>query len=855
MPSDSKYKPGKILVLACRRTTADIVLSQEHQSLGGTIPPTFLGQANKTEPIKVNLQQNVVHGVVPETLAEFNDLRLLLSGNLIEVVPQAICDKKDWLDGDLELGCDGFLCPPHTFNAYGRRVLSQECKPCDFRGSSLFFGSTKCGEALAPEWTVTEVLEEVFNSAGGENWSNRDNWLTGSTNVCSWHGITCDGNQAVTRVELPENNLVGNIPSHIFFLPKLEVLNLGSNDISIDLRGTSESATLTELYIDSTNVASLEGLGQASRLQVLKMDNTPFFGKEIPDDIYALTDLQLLDLARCGFTGKIPDKIGSLSKLNSMVLSHNELSGTLPTTLKLMPQLQSLILSENSFFGTLEVVSTLPSLRTLSVSARTIDKAGLSGSLPTFDSSPKLRTLDLGGNSITGTIPSTFLSGIDASTEDVKVQLDSNILHGEIPSELGDRLEFLTIDLADNEIDGIGDGLCRKTNWQNGDVGRFSCEGLICLPGTFSKLGRRSQEAECLQCPGQEASRQFYGQTSCAQLEKVEARRILESLFDSTSGPNWKTTTGWKSEADICDWHGVTCNSDRTKVDTLVLGSNNLVGSIPADVFKLNGLKSLWLYSNPISISFNGIENASTLTSLQLDSTGLSSMAGIGAAPALREIDLRFNQIVGSLPPDLDNLSSLETLFCDGNQIGGRLPSFDRNRRLSVLRISGNLLTSELPSFTVHPSMRILDVSQNMLTGVIPPDFLSAADASKPMFVDLSDNSLQGTVPASLGRFDDATFYARDNSISGIHPDLCEKQRWNEGDVGRFGCDGIMCAPGTGSPQGRASQDLGGCTPCSTSSHFGSSCPAGDGSGATKLTVLAAIAPFMITALLAAALA
>ena len=53
----------------------------------------------------------------------------------------------------------------------------------------------------------------------------------------------------------------------------------------------------------------------------------------------------------------------------------------------------------------------------------------------------------------------------------------------------------------------------------------------------------------------------------------------------------------------------------------------------------------------------------------------------------------------------------------------------------------------------------------------------------------------------TFGRFDDLTLYVRDNKITQLPAALCDadNKSWNQRDVTFFGCDGLMCPPGTAS--------------------------------------------------------
>jgi hypothetical protein len=207
--------------------------------------------------------------------------------------------------------------------------------------------------------------------------------------------------------------------------------------------------------------------------------------------------------------------------------------------------------------------------------------------------------------------------------------------------------------------------------------------------------------------------------------------------------------------------------------------------------------------------------------SLLVDSTRLSSLQGIGLASSLIDLDVRFNQLAGKLPQEIENLTNLQTFTCADNALTGPVPEFAGNRRLNTLRMGSNMFTGSLPSFARHAEMKSLDISENRLIGPIPSDFIETADVNQIIIIDLSENDLTGVVPGELSRFTDLTIYLRDNMFSGIDPGLCLEELWNDGDVGTYQCDGIMCPAGTFSSSGRASRTGATCETCGKNKHLG----------------------------------
>src|SRR5690606_2518613 len=77
--------------------------------------------------------------------------------------------------------------------------------------------------------TDSLALVALYNATGGAEWSNDTNWLTGE--VGSWFGVTING-QSITALELPSNNLAGDVPDFVVDIQALETVDLSGNAIT-----------------------------------------------------------------------------------------------------------------------------------------------------------------------------------------------------------------------------------------------------------------------------------------------------------------------------------------------------------------------------------------------------------------------------------------------------------------------------------------------------------------------------------------------------------------------------------------------------------------------------------------------
>eukprot|EP00545_Synedropsis_sp_CCMP1620_P006291 CAMPEP_0119026696 /NCGR_PEP_ID=MMETSP1176-20130426/35911_1 /TAXON_ID=265551 /ORGANISM="Synedropsis recta cf, Strain CCMP1620" /LENGTH=76 /DNA_ID=CAMNT_0006982467 /DNA_START=24 /DNA_END=251 /DNA_ORIENTATION=- len=73
-------------------------------------------------------------------------MNFFLANNNIDGIPQVICDVP-WNDGATsDDGCDHVLCRKGSYNKIGYATSTEECIECSEEGSTVYLGSTQCGE-------------------------------------------------------------------------------------------------------------------------------------------------------------------------------------------------------------------------------------------------------------------------------------------------------------------------------------------------------------------------------------------------------------------------------------------------------------------------------------------------------------------------------------------------------------------------------------------------------------------------------------------------------------------------------------------------------------------------------------
>ena len=70
-----------------------------------------------------------------------------------------------------------------------------------------------------------------------------------------------------------------------------------------------------------------------------------------------------------------------------------------------------------------------------------------------------------------------------------------------------------------------------------------------------------------------------------------EEKEILGMFHDQTQGDMWEENSGWNTEEDLRNWHGV--GTENGKVSVLALPDNRLSGEVPEALRCFGGLKEL----------------------------------------------------------------------------------------------------------------------------------------------------------------------------------------------------------------------------------------------------------------------
>ena len=144
------------------------------------------------------------------------------------------------------------------------------------------------------------------------------------------------------------------------------------------------------------------------------------------------------------------------------------------------------------------------------------------------------------------------------------------------------------------------------------------------------------------------------------------------------------------------------------------------------------------------------------LTNLEfLEFTYNSDLTGgippeLGNLTNLKKLHLGFCRLSGSIPAELGSLSNLTGLDLENNDLSGSIPPVLGNlTTLTYLQLDINQLTGYIPTSLGNLiNLTYFWLSDNLLTGPIPPEF---GNLTKMESLVLGGNPLTGSVPPELG--------------------------------------------------------------------------------------------------------
>ncbi len=380
-----------------------------------------------------------------------------------------------------------------------------------------------------------------------------------------------------------------------------------------------------------------------------------------------------------------------------------------------------------------------------------LTQAPVSSWFGVFVDAGRVYMLILSDNKLSGSLPSSLanLTGLQI------MEFKRNQLTGSIPSSYGTFPTIFGIDVGNNQLSGpLPNSL--------GNLPIYTVFTFIDNNFTFDGL-----EYLINRIP---ITHHFI---FCAPQEEIPLRQNGNTLSVSAGGTPSRNTYRWyNDDVLVATISGDSNYTFSTPGNYSVEVTNNIVsgGSIQLLLYsysKANIQDSLALVDFYNNTNGSGwVNNYNWLTNAPLCTWyGVTVRRGrvIG-------IEMPYNNLSGSIPASMGNLSGLKEIILNNNQLNGNIPSNLSNiNNLVNLAFSHNQFSGEIPfSFGSMSNLINLDLSFNQLSGNIP---LSICNLGLLTGLRLNDNQLTGNIPDSIGKFSQLNYlFLQNNQLSGVVP-------------------------------------------------------------------------------------
>jgi Leucine-rich repeat (LRR) protein len=357
----------------------------------------------------------------------------------------------------------------------------------------------------------------------------------------------------------------------------------------------------------------------------------------------------------------------------------------------------------------------------------------------------KVQTIRIYGNNLEGNIPESIgnLTGLES------LDIAINLLSGPLPNSLENLTNLKELRLQQNQLSGTipnFTGLNLTTFWIADNLYQFGD-----LEPNFNNYN--TNIPDFWYTPGIKPEITLDG----SEIVSIGDNRQLSI---NTSGTNnvyaWykgstllgESTDGtWNLQnLQITDFGSYTCRVTNTIVINTTIFSNEVFIGDTTDPTTSPDYDALVSF-------FYSTDAASWLDSSNwLSTEPLYKWKGVVVDENNKviEISLPSNNLMGTIPNDIENLDALKKLNLGGNKITGTIPTVIGNlTNLEYLRLTSNVFTGTIPATIGNlTNLEYLSLSINQLTGNIPSELGNLVNLEILAF---NNTLISGSIPKELG--------------------------------------------------------------------------------------------------------
>ena len=532
------------------------------------------------------------------------------------------------------------------------------------------------------------ALQALFTSTGGNNWDTRSNWGSSSVSLDAWYGVETDPTTGrVTRLDLSNNNLTGNIPEDLDDLEFLTYLNLSENMLEGEIPAALEKLSdLDTLLLRDNSLTGFTASFDVNNMDVLAIeDNALDF-----TDLFKLTNRGSLS----AFT---------YSPQDTLEVENSNIGVTLGASIILTS-------SDNSSGNTYEwfkdddptVIATTSDLEILNF------VIGDAGEYSAIIGNPSFGALDLHVKPVvlfTNTAPTDIVLSNNSIVELLPAGTVVGILSTVDADNANSDEHTYSVVIGATNFEIVEDTLKSRRSFD------YTLDQSLDLKIKSEDSGGESVEVEFT--------------ITIEDLLAVNDPAVyvaLQKLAEALGIDSWTNSDNWlDASVPFEDWYGLEVDNNGNII-SITLADNNLLGVMPPEVLStFTELQTLIISGNlGVTGEIPSLVSLDDLINLDLSRNSLTGgLPTFSPTKSIQNIDLSDNSLDGALDA-LSILTNLDSIDLGGNDFEGEIPDFSALAMLTALDLDNNNFTGTFPQLSASVSLQSLDLSGNELSGAIP---------------------------------------------------------------------------------------------------------------------------------------